>query len=449
MKRIFLYLSIIVCTITACSDDEQFTTSPTALLTFSTDSVKMDTVFSNVGSRTYDFWVYNRTNRGLRLQSVFLRMGNQTGFRVNVDGSYLDNTLGSVVNDLEVRSGDSLRVFVELTAPRNQQPDPQLVEDKLVFALESGVQQHVTLWGHSWDAMITDSIIVTRDTLISSSQPVVIMKGLRVDSAATLNLQHTTLFFHSKAGIDVYGTLRTDSVVLRGDRLDRMFDYLPYDRINGQWRGIRFYPSSYDNELIATQIRNTEDGIICDSTALRSDRQRLYMERSSVQSCKGSGLQAFNSWVGLLRCLFANAEGDCLAFHGGAVIIDHCTVAQFNALGNGRGAALRFTNYYGDNPYPLVQMRMTNSIVTGYDDDVVMGQTLEGDSTTAFSYLFENCLLRTPALEDTINCRNIIWETKDDSIQGEKHFLLIDSHDLRYDFHLDSLSTAQGKGCYD
>ncbi len=449
MKRIFLYLSIIVCTITACSDDEQFTTSPTALLTFSTDSVKMDTVFSNVGSRTYDFWVYNRTNRGLRLQSVFLRMGNQTGFRVNVDGSYLDNTLGSVVNDLEVRSGDSLRVFVELTAPRNQQPDPQLVEDRLVFALESGVQQYVTLWGHSWDAMITDSIIVTRDTLISSSQPVVIMKGLRVDSAATLNLQHTTLFFHSKAGIDVYGTLRTDSVVLRGDRLDRMFDYLPYDRINGQWRGIRFYPSSYDNELIATQIRNTEDGIICDSTALRSDRQRLYMERSSVQSCKGSGLQAFNSWVGLLRCLFANAEGDCLAFHGGAVIIDHCTVAQFNALGNGRGAALRFTNYYGDNPYPLVQMRMTNSIVTGYDDDVVMGQTLEGDSTTAFSYLFENCLLRTPALEDTINCRNIIWETKDDSIQGEKHFRLIDSHDLRYDFHLDSLSTAQGKGCYD
>ena len=150
-----------------------------------------------------------------------------------------------------------------------------------------------------------------------------------------------------------------------------------------------------------------------------------------------------------VKIVWERTVGDCLAFHGGAVIIDHCTVAQFNALGNGRGAALRFTNYYGDNPYPLVQMRMTNSIVTGYDDDVVMGQTLEGDSTTAFSYLFENCLLRTPALEDTINCRNIIWETKDDSIQGEKHFRLIDSHDLRYDFHLDSLSTAQGKGCYD
>ena len=451
MKRIFIYLIITILAnmMGACSDDDKFTTSPMAKLTFSTDSVKIDTVVSNVGSRTYDFWVYNRTDRGLRLQSVYLRMGNQTGFRVNVDGSFLDNSLGSVVNNLEVRSGDSLRVFVELTAPRNQQLEPQLVEDQLIFILESGIQQQVILTGHSWDALIADSIIVSYDTLINSAQPIVIMQGLRVDSGATLNLRNTTLYFHNKAGIDIYGTLKTDNVVMRGDRLDRMFDYLPYDRISGQWRGLHFFPSSYENELIATEIRNTENAIICDSTELRSDRQRLYMERSSVQSCLGTGIQAYNSWVGLLRCLFANAEGDCLSFYGGAVVMEHCTVAQFNVLGSNRGAALRFTNFFGDYTYPLVQMRMTNSIVTGYDDDVVMGQTMEGDSTTAFSYYFENCLLRTPALEDTINCKNIIWETKDDSIQGAKHFLMIKDHDMIYDFHLDSLSTAHGLGCYE
>jgi len=78
-----------------------------------------------------------------------------------------------------------------------------------------------------------------------------------------------------------------------------------------------------------------------------------------------------------------------------------------------------------------------------------MGQALEGDSITPFSYYFENSLLRTPALEDTVNCKQIIWETPDDSIQGEKHFKLVDSDDMRYDFHLDSLSTARGLGCYD
>ena len=56
MKRIFLYLIIYIGIFTACSDDDSFTTSRNDLLTFSVDTVKMDTVFSNVGSRTYSFW---------------------------------------------------------------------------------------------------------------------------------------------------------------------------------------------------------------------------------------------------------------------------------------------------------------------------------------------------------------------------------------------------------
>lgn len=450
MKRIFVYLSLLcLCAVISCSDDDEFTASPSAGLTFSVDSVKMDTIFSTVGSRTYDFWVYNHGDRGLRLKSVHLRMGNQTGFRVNVDGSYLDNSLGSVVNDLEVRSGDSLRVFVELTAPRNQQQEPQLVEDQLVFTLESGRQQHVTLWAHSWDAQIIDSIIVSRDTLIESRQPVVIMKGLRVDSAATLTVRHTTLYFHDKAGVDVYGTLKTDSVVFRGNRLDHLFSYLPYDRISGQWRGVHIYPSSFENELIATEIRNAEYGLLCDSTTFPTDRQRLYMERSVVHNCAGPGLLAFNSWVGLLRCQFSNTQNECVAIYGGAAILDHCTLAQFYPFAAGSGVALRFANFYDRQPYPLEVMRMTGSIVTGYADDVVMGERMEEDSLTAFSYYFENDLLRTPALADTVNCRSIIWETKDDSLQGKQHFRLIDEHNLIYDFHLDSLSTARGLGCYE
>ena len=121
MKRISLYLIILLSILTACSDNDLFTTSRSHLLTFSTDTVKMDTVFSTVGSSTYSFWVFNDSGDGIRLNSVRLRNGNQTGFRVNVDGSYLDNTMGSMVNNLEVRKGDSIRVFVELTPPENKQ----------------------------------------------------------------------------------------------------------------------------------------------------------------------------------------------------------------------------------------------------------------------------------------------------------------------------------------
>lgn len=450
IRRIFIYMLLMAAVVASCTDNDSFTTNPSAKLTFSADSVKMDTVFSTLGTRTYDFWVYNRSNDGLRISSVRLRQGNQTGFRVNVDGTYLDNTLGSVVTDLEVRKGDSIRVFVELTAPENGQPDALLVEDDLVFTLQSGVEQRVVLQGFSWDAILMRDWRISSNTVVESAKPIVIYGGLAVDSAATLTIKGTTLYFHDQAGLDVYGTLKTENTVMRGDRLDHMFDYLPYDRVSGQWRGVRIHASSFDNELISTEIRNAEDGIVCDSTDFISGRQRLYMEHSVVHNCKGHGLQTFNSWVGLLRCQFTNTLGDCVSVCGGAVIMQQCTLGQFYPFSADRGAALRFTNYHGDAAYPLHALQMTGSIVTGYADDVIMGETLEGDSVTPFAYYFENNLLRTPVVEnDTVNFVHIHWETPDDSIQGKQHFRLIDEKNLNYDFHLDSLSTAKGLGCYD
>ena len=449
IRRTFFFLLLVLVGFSACTDNDSFTTSPTATLAFSTDSVKMDTVFSTIGSRTYSFWVYNRSRAGVRIQCVRLRQGNQTGFRVNVDGSYLDNSLGSVVTDLELRREDSIRVYVELTAPENGQLDPQMVSDELVFTLESGVEQQIPLVGYAWDAIMKHDWVISSNTTIESVKPIVVYGSLKVDSAATLTLKNTTLYFHGKAGIDVYGTLKTDNAVLRGDRLDHMFDYLPYDRVSGQWRGIRIYPSSFGNELIATKIRNAEDGIVCDSTAFSFNKTRLYMEQSVVHNCKGYGLQSFNSLVGLLKCQFTNTLNDCVSICGGAVIIQNCTLGQFYPFSANRGAALRFKNDNGKYPYPLHVMQLTGSIVTGYNDDVVFGEKLKGDSITPLGYYFENNLLRTPRVDkDTVNFVNIIWETPKDSIQGKDHFIKIDETNLDYDFHLDSLSTAVGLGCY-
>ena len=430
-----------------CEDDDSFTTSTSARLTFSADSVKMDTIFSNVGSRTYDFWVYNHASDGLRLQSVRLAQGNQTGFRVNVDGSYLDNSLGSVVTDLEVRKGDSIRVFVELTAPDNGQLEPQLIEDKLVFRLESGVEQQVVLQGHTWDAVAMRNVVVHSDSLIESKKPIIIYGGLRVDSAVTLTIKNSTLYFHDGKGLDVYGRLVTDSVVMRGDRLDRMFDYLPYDRVSGQWGndgGITFHSSSTRNVLKRTEIRNAgKYGIRCDSTDYTENVRRLDMYRCVIHNCKGAGLESYNANIRLRYCQLSNTQGDCLAVYGGKADVNKCTFAQFYPFVGGRGAALRFSN-----TLPLYGMSCDSSIVTGYDEDVVMGVVV--DTINAYSFLFSNTLLRTPYVEgvDTTLFQKVKWESPKDSIQGKQHFRLIDEDNLKYDFHLDSISPVQGWGCY-
>ena len=119
------------------------------------------------------------------------------------------------------------------------------------------------------------------------------VKGnIEVDSAATLTIgAGTTLYFSNHAGIDVYGTLRAEgtpeaNVTLRGDRIDRMFDYLPYDRVSGQWQGIRLHASSFDNEIQYTDLHSAYNGIVCDSSA--ADRTKLRLYNSTVHNCCGA-----------------------------------------------------------------------------------------------------------------------------------------------------------------
>ena len=117
----------------SCSDDDDFSTSSSLTLTMGSDTISFDTTFSATPTPTKTFWVYNRSGKNLRLSNVRLERGNQTGFRVNVDGTFLGQNAGWQANDIEIRNKDSIRVFVELTSPLNGKTDPQLVQDNLLL----------------------------------------------------------------------------------------------------------------------------------------------------------------------------------------------------------------------------------------------------------------------------------------------------------------------------
>ena len=432
----------------ACKDDDNFSSNGGLRLTFQTDTLQMDTVFSKTPSATYAFWVYNQNDDGIRLQSVRLGKKNQTGFRVNVDGSYLDNALGSQVSDLEIRRNDSILVFVELTSVEIAQPDPKLIEDDLIFSLESGVEQKVNLRAWSWDAVKMYDVVVEGEQTIESATPIIIYGGITVPEGRRLNLRNSTLYFHDGAGIECYGDLIIENCVLRGDRLDRMFDYLPYDRVSGQWKGIHLYETAMTARLSHTEIRNAENALVLDSAAIDETQVRLGMGGCIIHNAEGYGLKSVNSNIYISECQFTNTLNDCVLIVGGIADINYCTMAQFYPFSAERGAALRFVNYEGDNDIPLLKLRCEGIILTGYESDVLMGSVR--DSIAAFEYQFVNSLLRTPKVDDDDSVRfvNVRWESPKDSIQGTKHFKVIDEENLIYDFHLDSLSTAQGLGCY-
>lgn len=440
---------------TSCSDDDSFTTSSNNLLTFSVDTIRMDTVFSKVPTSRRSLWVYNKSGDGIRCTSVRLVNGNRSGFRVNVDGTYLGKESGYQTSDVEIRNKDSIFINIELTSPQNNKIGPQYMEDNLVFVLESGVEQKVNLNAYSWDADIIRNLRIKNDTVISSDRPIVVYGNMTIDSLATATIvPGTTIYFHSGSGLDVYGRLLAEgtadkNIVFRGDRTDKMFNYLPYDMVSGQWNGIYFHSSSFQNLMSYTDTHGTFDGIVCDSSDVSKLKLALY--NSTVHNCQGYGLKSVNSVVDVRNCQLTNAQKDCAAIYGGGALFLNCTIAQFYPFDSNYGAALRFTNGIedegGKHDYPLYQMDCINSLVTGYADDVVMG--VVRDSTVAYSYKFVSSILRTDSLEENENIINVIWENVDsvdiDTVSGgEKNFRLVDRYTQHYDFHLSERSRAIG-----
>lgn len=425
----------------SCSDDD-YSYSSSDRLMFSYDTIRIDTVFSNIPTPTTSFWVYNRTGKNIRLQSVRLERGNQSGFRVNVDGVYLGQSMGYQTGDVEILRNDSIRVFVELTAVGNGDAEYKKLSDNIIFTTEGGAEQRVNLSAYSWDAILLHDPVIHRDTTFTGDKPIVIFGSLKVDSAATLTLSpDTKLFFHDDSKINVYGRLLCKGepgkeVVLRGYRLDKIFDHLPYDGVSGQWRGVHFFESSYGNQMDYTDLHSAYDGIVIDSCSV--DEKTLEMTSSTVHNCQGYGIYNASSWVELRNCQLTNTLKDCVYSKGGITTINNCTIAQFYPFDSKRGVALRFSNMS-----PL-QLQCYSSIVTGYADDEM--KPYLSDSTKKFAYEFKNCILRTPKVmtDDSVRFVNVQFENIEDTAKtGKKHFLNVNKDNkLRYDFRLDSLSSA-------
>ena len=430
----------------AC-DDDSFGTSPSQQLTFSADTVRLDTLFSTVPSSTRSFWAYNKSGDGIRCTSVKLERGNQSGFRVNVDGIYLGPSSGYAANGIEVRNKDSIRIFVEATMPNNYKGEPTEVEDNLVFTLENGRQQKVCLNAFAWDAQIMRNVTVESDeTLATADKPIVVYGGIDVKQGATLTIAPgTTIYFHGDSGIEVSGRLVCNGtaeapVTLRGDRLDHMFDYLPYDNISGQWKGIHFNEESYGNVIAHTDIHSTYDGIVADSSDV--EQTKLTISNSIVHNCQGYGIRAVNSKLAIENCQITNTLGDCLSADGGDITINNSTIAQFYPFDSNRGYALHFSAIN----HPLLKLDCRNSIITGYSDDVLSGER-DDKSDNAADFLFDHCIIRTPEVttDDSVYFTKVKFEDVEDTTAcGQKQFVLVDGNRQKYDFRLSAKAHAIG-----
>ncbi len=426
----------------SCKEAPDFSSSPTLRLEFSCDTVSFDTLFSEVMSPTAKFLVRNPNDKALRIGNVQLAGGGVSPFSVLVDGQY-----GTSMDNLEIRALDSLYVLASVTVDRNGGDVPLMVKDSLVFTLESGVQQSVLLLAYGRDAVFLRGFDVPADTTFAPGHYVV-YDSLTVAQGATLTLQPgTTLYFHDKAFMKVDGCLVAEGtaaapILFRGDRTDRMFSYLPYDRIPGQWDGVVFTATSNGNRLAHCDIHSANYGIRVEQgdTAV----QRITIEASKVQNFHGNALELIMARATALNSLFANAQGNCVKVVGGNVEFIHCTIANFYVWRQ-RDVALALHNSLDGAPAPLHNALFANCVIAGSKSDEVMGYlTNLGDTVpNPVNYRFENSLVNTVDVADSCFVE-VRYDSVDVSPFGKEHFRLIDHDIFDYDFHLTTESTARG-----
>ena len=443
----------VVLGITGCRDEQGFSSDPSHRLTFSTDTVAFDTLFTEVSSATHAFLIYNRNKADLRIAHTMLAGGEQSPYRVNIDG-----LSGSSFDNLTLRRGDSMYVFVEVTVDPRGESTPFEVKDSLLFTLESGLIQQVLFTASGQDATVLSGVVIATDTTFTASRPYLIYDSLRVEAGATLRMEPgTKLFFADKVEMQVYGRIEAmgtaDSlIVLRGARTDRMFDYLPYDRLAAQWGGITLHESSTDNLFVHCDIHSGTYGL----RAIGNDTTttKLTMHNSQIHNVNEDALQLTQCKATFTNSLFTNAGGHCVNVLGGQMDFVHCTMANFFPWKSERGVAVHIANYVKEEEsslYPLLGVNFINSIITGAKEDELMGTIKEKTDTADWSeyaqYSFRHSLINSwkeAIAPDSLHFAHIVWEHKDSTAYGRTHFRTIDHDNFIYDFHLDSLSTARG-----
>ena len=271
----------------SCSEDDSFTADKGSKLNFSEDTIRFDTIFTGLTSTTERIQVYNRNSKGLHITNVKLESGGTSGFMINVDGQS-----GTSINDVQVLKKDSVFLFVKVNLPTSSSMEPTKVSDSVIFTLESGVQQKVVLEASGQNMQALHAEVLKSDKVMTASElPYVIYDSLVVAEGASLTIQEgVTLYFHNGASLIVHGSLKVEGtqekpVTIRGDRLDKMFPYLPYDRLENQWGGIYLSPTCKECTINNADIHSGNYGIVSDGI-----EGKVKIENSIIHNMAGYGL---------------------------------------------------------------------------------------------------------------------------------------------------------------
>lgn len=426
MRQLIYLLLIGFCiTFSSCRDDFEFKPSSGGL-EFSRDTVYLDTVFTNIGSSTYTLKVYNRSNEDISIPSIRLRKGQQSKYRLMVDG-----IPGKEFSNVELLAKDSMFVFIETTANiADANTDDFLYTDEIDFSSTTGNQEIplVTLIQDAYflypqrDSEGNYENIPYNDTLNvygfnldenditngneynwRNNKPYVIYGYAAVPAGKTLTVDPgARVHFHADSGLIVKqggklvingGLSTTDAmeneVIFEGDRLEPDFADIP-----GQWGAI-ILMSDQENTINHLTLKNAGVGILAQA---QQDGvfPKLTINNSQIYNCANFGILAVGATISGENFVANNAGTAAVAFtRGGTYNFKYSTFSNyFNSYNQ---VPLLLNDYQQISETAINVQNLTanfhNCIMYGSSNVSVSMEKIDGGGTT-YNINYRNSLLK-------------------------------------------------------
>jgi hypothetical protein len=434
MKRIiyFLFTIGILMFWSSCRKDFDFAPS-TGNLEFSKDTIYLDTIFSNIGSSTYNLKVYNRSNDDISIPTLRLRQGESSNYRLNVDG-----LPGKEFENVELLANDSLFIFVETTADiqalalnsleflytdaiefdtgTNSQkvelvtlikdavfiyPDRDNttgIVETLTFDVDgNGTQDETTLQGR---------FLENNELTFTNEKPYVIYGYAAVGDGDVLTIEAgARVHFHANSGLlvtnnaslKVNGALSADQelleseVIFEGDRLEPLFADVP-----GQWGTIWLFNGSVDNDINYATIKNGTVGILSEGNQ-NAIEDKLTITNSQIYNSSNFGILGRASSIRAENVVInASGQSSFAGTLGGKYSFTHCTIANYWNNSFRQFPAVFLNNYVTDENNmsignDLMEANFNNCIIFGNDNPEI---GFDNISDNLFNFKFTNCLIR-------------------------------------------------------
>ena len=405
--------------LTSCRNEFDFEFSNGGL-SFSKDTVYLDTVFTNIGSSTYTLKVYNKSDKNTSIPSLKLGKGMTSKYRLMVDGMP-----GQEFQNVEMLAKDSMYIFVSVTADvADSNPTDFLYTDQILFGEGSNqqkvelvtlIQDAVFLYPQKYGDGTTETLPIGGDEIYgffldeadatngnelhwTNTKPYVVYGYAAVPPNKTLVIDAgARVHFHAESGLIVANNASLHiegepsntnalekEVIFEGDRLEPNFSEVP-----GQWGTIWFSQGSTNNQIKNLTIKNATVGMLVTGND-ETSTPTLNIENTQIYNCSNVGILARDGNIEGRNVVINNCGQISFAgSYGGSYEFTHCTFANYWPSPN-QSAVLLSNENDGNTPTTLSKANFNNCIIhTSSNFGIILEKTNQN-----FNYKFDHSLIK-------------------------------------------------------